>query len=172
MDARRGRTISIAASSPASAIHNFPSAATLGRPNTGAATKCCPRLRCSNVRRSERATLMVLSDTWVAPGAIADATPPLPSTTSLTASSSFSMVKTRSRPCTASCALDGTGQSIKYLPPAWESDSMRSDRVPPAKAAAQSAIPFFPDLEMRSSRAASVFAFHSYSMRASEFAQQ
>ena len=49
---------------------------------------------------------MVLSDTCVAPGAMADATSPLPRTTSPTASSSFSMVKTRSRPITASFALD------------------------------------------------------------------
>src|SRR6185503_16361780 len=59
---RMGRAQSTFSADPATTIQSLPASATLGRPNTGAATNGIPRRACSRVSRSESATLMVLHE--------------------------------------------------------------------------------------------------------------
>ena len=102
-----GRQRSIAAAGPATTIQSFFASAASGRPKTGAARYACPAARCRSASRRDRAGLIVLIETWIAPRPIASTTPPPSSVASSTASSA-TMVMSTSAPRAAAAADPAT----------------------------------------------------------------
>src|SRR6266850_7427583 len=93
---KSGAAALTASGAPAATTKSWPAAATSGRPNTGAATKRCSAFAWAASSLSDRATLMVLEEMWIAGASRLPMMLPSPNTTLSTVSSFASMVITAS----------------------------------------------------------------------------